>query len=210
MPQRQTEQRDESETRESRVRKTASSPAELSPQQERHAVDDPCGKGAGDSEVEIVPAREAERDPGGEQDERRGSRARGAGLDHANPSARAACATSSSVCASQPIRTPQIASREATNGRRSIPTYATAASLYASSAGQTRKSATTLPSQLDELTDLALEACELRRDDHKPRQRCKQEHGVRTCDVFLRRAHASNSRSSRKRSSIRLPASSLR
>src|ERR671927_538646 len=86
-------------------------------------------------------------------------------LDHGKPSARAACTARSAVCTSHPIRTPQVASRPASPGRRASPKYATAASPYASSAGQKRSSATRAH-PLDELAQRGLEACELRPDDH--------------------------------------------
>src|SRR5437764_1239548 len=60
---------------------------------------------------------------------------------HGKPSARAACTTSSAVWTSQPIRTPQVASRPERPGLRASPTYATAASPYASRAGQNRSPA---------------------------------------------------------------------
>src|SRR5881392_2507058 len=80
--------------------------------------------------------------------------------DHGKPSARAACTASSAVCASQPIRTPHVASREKRGDA-----YATAASPYATSAGQKKISTIVLPQSLDDLRDLTLQALELRGDD---------------------------------------------
>src|SRR5919202_157800 len=93
-------------------------------------------------------------------------------LDHGNPSARAAWNASSAVWTSQPIRTPQIPSRPPLPGRRASPKYATAASPYASSAGQNSSSANRgrlpllhavapPPRQLRQLRQLALEPADL-------------------------------------------------
>src|SRR5262249_19393249 len=98
-------------------------------------------------------------------------------VDHGKPSARVACTTRSAVCASQPIRTPQVASRPGNPGRRAPPRSATAASPYASSAGQNRSSANrdglplrlrfpSPPCEFGQLGELPLEPRELRRDDH--------------------------------------------
>src|SRR5438045_1166198 len=111
---------------------------------------------------------------------------------HGKPSARAACTTSSAVWTSQPIRTPQVASRPERPGLRASPTYATAASPYASRAGQNRSSAIDPPPrQLDELAELAFEPLHLRRDDQHVPEHDDEHDQVRRGHVLLRGAHAS-------------------
>src|SRR6185295_9669060 len=77
-------------------------------------------------------------------------------VPHGKPLLSSAWTTSSAVCASQPMRTPHIASRPDSPGPRSSPAYANAASLYAINAGQTRSSAigATPARQLGELSGL--------------------------------------------------------
>src|SRR5919205_1635173 len=134
-------------------------------------------------------------------------------LDHGKPSARAACTARSAVCTSHPIRTPQVASRPASPGRRASPKYATAASPYASSAGQKRSSANgdhfpvtvTALRQLDELGELAFEPLQLQRNDQHVREQDDEDDEVRGRDVLLLGAHCNASRNSRRCISRRLP-----
>src|SRR5262245_51828287 len=98
--------------------------------------------------------------------------------------------------------------------------YATAASPYASNAGQKRSSANcdclvlglalrASSRELGQLRHLAFEPSELRRDDQDVRENDDEDDEVRSCDVLLRARHdASTSRSSFRRWSRRLPTSS--
>src|SRR6185295_6217853 len=119
--------------------------------------------------------------------------------------------TRRAVCASQPSRTPQIASRPPSIGVCTPPAYASAASLYASRAGQTRNSAMVgsaldggIACEGDQLGGLTLEAYELRGDEDDPDEHGEQDDGIRRGDVFLARAHdgLKSSRSSRRDASI--------
>src|SRR5262249_6054548 len=123
--------------------------------------------------------------------------------DQGKPSARAACTTSSAVWASQPMRTPQMASRLNRGDA-----YATTASPYAKSAGQKRASAILLPKPFEDLRHLALQALQLRGDDQHVGKNADEDDEIRRRGVLLRRGHASSSRSSRRWASSRLPASS--
>src|SRR5215212_10780391 len=138
-------------------------------------------------------------------------------VDHGKPSARAACSASNAVCTSHPTRTPHVARRPARPGCRASPKYATAASLYASNAGQKSSSANCdrlpldvalLHGELGQLRELPLQALQLQRDDEHVREQDHENHEVHGCDVLLFRAHCSASRRSRSRSSSRFPASS--
>src|SRR3954453_12670422 len=139
-------------------------------------------------------------------------------VDHGNPSARAACTASSAVGRSQPMRTPHVAKRPARPGRRASPKYATAASPYASSAGQNKSSANChrLPlglvavaqRELRELREFALEPLQLQSDDEDVGEQHDEHDEVRSCDVLLLGRHCNASRSSRRRMSSRFPASS--
>src|SRR5580765_2230046 len=128
-------------------------------------------------------------------------------VDQGNPFARDACAMSSAVCASQPMRTPHVASRPGRPGARASRKYANAASPYASSAGQKSSSATGLH-PLDELRKRALEPRDLRRQDHHVGEKHDEHDQVGGCDVLLLCGHPISSRSSRRCASMRFPASS--
>src|SRR6478672_1340635 len=118
-------------------------------------------------------------------------------VDHGNPFARAAWATSSAVCASQPIRTPHVASRPGNPGARASPKYANTASPYASNAGQKSSSATSLH-PLDELGQRALEPRDLRRHDHHVHEDDDEHDEISGGDVLLLGRHPISSRSSRR------------
>src|SRR5919204_1043493 len=120
---------------------------------------------------------------------------------HGNPSARAACTASSAVCTSQPMRTPHVANRPARPGLLASLKYASAASPYASNAGQNKSSANrnrlpclalarlTRARQLGQLRNFTLEPRQLRRDDQHVREHDHEDDEVRSGDVLLRGRH---------------------
>src|SRR5581483_204117 len=128
-----------------------------------------------------------------------------------NPSARAAWTTSSAVCSSQPTLTPQVARRPAAPGRRASPAYASAASPYATSAGQKRSSTTgTPPRKLGQLTDLPLQPGQLQRHDHDVENHEREDDEVCGRDVLFFVAHTRSGAGKAGTSAPWSPPSSLR